>query len=242
MHFSNSLGCGKSYFPKIYAHYLRFSCIEIKLSETIKGHIGGTEDTLRHMFAEAKRLSPSILFIDEFQSLTMSNSSLESSNDSENTILSAMAKCFDDIKEWNQYAGLASSVLIIATSRTPWDIDKSFLVPGRLETKLSMTHLPQTIKQQFITQYLTNILLPTSLSDIQYEGIYEILQDASIADIKYFGKQLQRKIILLQEKTKTLSQENIDINEDIVNIIFELCKTWSPSLPLHVFERYDTWK
>jgi len=86
----------------------------------VRGEIGSGERRVRELFAEAKRSSPSIIFIDEFQAVfTSREEGVASASDVGATITAILSGCFDDLSIWNRYSGLESLVTVIASTDEP---------------------------------------------------------------------------------------------------------------------------
>ena len=78
------------------ARELQCSLLDMRLSEVARGELGAGERRVREIFASARKRSPAVLFIDEFQALFASGLS---------TLSAALAGCFDDIESWNSCMG-----------------------------------------------------------------------------------------------------------------------------------------
>ena len=69
---------------------------------------------MSELFRSARRSAPSIVFIDEFQSIFTSRQNEDSSDSSSvgTSLTSTLAGCLDDIAQFNAHAGVESMVLI----------------------------------------------------------------------------------------------------------------------------------
>lgn len=79
---------GKTLIAKQIAKELKGRFINLKLSDILRGHIGVGEQRIRELFADAKTYAPSVLFIDEFQSLFSARVGLE-----QGPVLSLLHEC-----------------------------------------------------------------------------------------------------------------------------------------------------
>jgi AAA+ superfamily predicted ATPase len=55
--------------PRAIAEQLSCALLHMKLSDVVRGEVGSSEKVVRRLFFEAKKVAPSVLFIDEFQAL-----------------------------------------------------------------------------------------------------------------------------------------------------------------------------
>ena len=110
--------------------------IEVRMRSVLRGEIGTGEKALVDIFNTAKRNAPSIIFIDEFQAAFTSRSGEVGGGAARDgvgfTLSATLAGCLDDLREWNRFAGLESTVIVLAATNEPWAVDPSFLRPGRL--------------------------------------------------------------------------------------------------------------
>lgn len=109
-----------------YSHKL----IVLRLVDVVRGHVGAGEQAIFAAFQEAKRLAPTILFIDEFQAIFVSRGG---SGSDDKSLSSMLAGCFDDVALWNANAGSGATVTVIAATNEPWAVDAGFLRPGRFD-------------------------------------------------------------------------------------------------------------
>lgn len=128
-----------------------YRLIVLRLVDVIRGEVGAGEKAVVAAFAEAKRVAPSVLFIDEFQALFVSRGD-DLQDRSFQSLSSALAGCFDDLSLWNSHAGSSSLVSIVAATNEPWSVDKGFLRPGRFDRLLYVGPLEREERRAFFLQ------------------------------------------------------------------------------------------
>jgi ATP-dependent 26S proteasome regulatory subunit len=108
-------GTGKTTAARAIAQDLELPCVEVKLSMIASQYLGETSKNLEKAFEVAKRLSPCILFIDEFDSVAKTRRSDEHAalKRAVNTLL----KSIDDISLIND------EVLLIGATNHPDQLD-----------------------------------------------------------------------------------------------------------------------
>jgi AAA family ATPase len=127
----------------------------LRLVDVVRGHVGAGEQAILAAFQEAKRLAPTILFIDEFQAIFVSRGGSGGSGGSDDKSLSSMlAGCFDDVALWNANAGSGATVTVIAATNEPWAVDAGVLRPGRFDR----CHLVGVLSDQERRHILGNAL------------------------------------------------------------------------------------
>ena len=105
-------GTGKTLVPRVMCSQLGCSLVNLKISEIIRGEIGSSEKNIMKVFTYAKRVAPSIIFIDEFQAIFSGNHENNGSGRSDSTLSATLALCFDELEVWNKYVGSESLVSI----------------------------------------------------------------------------------------------------------------------------------
>lgn len=156
-------GTGKTLLVRRLAKCCSHRLVTIKLTDIICGFVGTGEKALMATVQEAKRLAPTILFIDEFQALFVSR---ESGGLDDMALSSTLAGCFDDLAVWNKNAGEHSLVLVVAATNEPWAVDKGFLRPGRFDVILYVGPLRADERAKFLTETLPTPLAPELLEDL----------------------------------------------------------------------------
>lgn len=140
-------GTGKTLIAKCVAQLLRSghtsrssvggAFISVQSTDVAQAELGTGEKMLVDAFETARRNTPSVIFIDEFQALFTDRSSGGSGR-----LSTTLFQCIDNINQWqrlNSGDNLISEntgdcrVLVLAATNTPWMVDKAFLRPGRFD-------------------------------------------------------------------------------------------------------------
>lgn len=102
--------------------------------DIIRGEIGAGEAAVRRLFAEAKRIAPALVCLDEVQSLFTSRGG---SSENGASLTACLAGCFDDLATWNS-AAAGKLVFVVAITNEPWALDVGLFRGGRLEKLVFM--------------------------------------------------------------------------------------------------------
>ena len=128
-------GTGKTLLAKAIANEAKANFISIKGPEMISKWVGESERGIREIFKKAKQASPSIIFLDEFESIAHARSSggmdgggTQSGNRVVNQLLASM----DGIESLD-------GVIVVAATNRPEMIDPALIRSGRFERVL---HVP----------------------------------------------------------------------------------------------------
>jgi len=125
-------GTGKTLLAKAVANESNANFISVKGPELISKWVGESEKHVREIFKKANQVSPSIIFFDEFDSISKSRGSGIGNGSSEKVVNQLLTE-LDGVEE------LENVVVIAATNRRDL-IDPALLRPGRIEAHVELTN------------------------------------------------------------------------------------------------------
>ena len=118
-------GTGKTLLAKAVATEANANFISVKGPELISKWVGESEKHVRDIFKKAKQVSPSIIFFDEFDSISKARG-IGMGNDSSEKVVNQLLTELDGVEE------LENVIIIAATNRKDL-IDPALLRPGRID-------------------------------------------------------------------------------------------------------------
>jgi transitional endoplasmic reticulum ATPase len=132
-------GTGKTLLAKAIANEAKANFISIKGPEMISKWVGESEKAIREIFKKAKQSSPSIIFLDEFESIAGMRSSNSSTGGSDvaNRVVNQLLASMDGVESLD-------GVIVVAATNRPEMIDPALLRSGRFERVL---HVPPPDKE-----------------------------------------------------------------------------------------------
>ena len=116
-------GTGKSMIAKAIARETQASFMDISAPSILVGGVGGAEKKLRSLFYDAQKESPSVLFIDEIDSISLDR---RNCSESSRTTLAQLLTLMDGVNDRGE-------VIVIGATNRLNDIDDALLRPGRFE-------------------------------------------------------------------------------------------------------------
>ena len=127
-------GTGKTLLAKAIANEAQANFISIKGPEMISKWVGESERAIREIFKKAKQSSPSIIFLDEFESIASMRSGGTASEGSDvgNRVVNQLLASMDGVESLD-------GVIVVAATNRPEMIDPALLRSGRFERVL---HVP----------------------------------------------------------------------------------------------------
>ena len=122
-------GSGKTLLAKAVANESEAHFITINGPEIVSKYVGEAEERLRNIFMEAEKNAPSIVFIDEIDSIAPKRE--EVVGEVEKRIVSQLLTLMDGLKSRGQ-------VVVIAATNRPNSIDPALRRPGRFDREIEI--------------------------------------------------------------------------------------------------------
>jgi transitional endoplasmic reticulum ATPase len=184
-------GCGKTFVVRALASTGRLSVHAVKGSELMDKWVGSSEKAVRELFSRARDSAPSLIFLDEIDSLTPRRGQSFDSGVTDRVVAALLTE-LDGIEP------LRDVVVVGATNR-PDLIDPALLRPGRLE-KLVFVEPPDA---QGRLEILRTAGKSIPLRDVDLEALAANLDGYSAADC----------VALLREAALTAMRRSVDAAE-----------------------------
>lgn len=209
-------GCGKTFFAEKFAEETGFNYQYVRGSDIASPYIDGGKGKIADIFNEARKNAPTILFLDEVDSLIRDRSAHNNATTAGavNEFLTQLNNCGED------------GVLVIAATNKPTDIDEAALRAGRLELKY---YIPQPDKETRKRMFQIGIAKRNYDFGIDYDLLAERTENYVSADISLvidtaarlaFRKKIGKITMALLEEAisqirPSLTLEQIKRHEDI---------------------------
>ena len=163
-------GCGKTFFAEKFAEETGYNYQYVRGSDVASPYIDGGKGKIAAIFDEARKNAPSILFLDEADSLLRDRSAHNNATTAGavNEFLTQLNNCGED------------RVLVIAATNKPTDIDEAALRAGRLELKY---YIPQPDKETRKRMFEIGVYKRNYDFGIDYDLLAEKTENYVSADI-----------------------------------------------------------
>jgi len=191
-------GTGKTLIAKAIANEAKANFITIKGPELISKWVGESEKAIREVFKKAKQSSPSIVFLDEFESIAASRRNSEGSgSDVANRVVNQLLSSMDGVE------GMEGVIVVAATNR-PEMIDPALLRSGRFERVL---HIPPPDTAS-IKEILKIHTADMPLGRFKLLDLASSLQNYTGADIEAICREAA--LIAMRAERKTVSKKHFE--------------------------------
>ncbi len=140
-------GTGKTMLAKAVATESQANFISIKGPEFLSKWVGESEKAVRETFRKARQAAPSVIFLDEIDSIVPARGGSTSDSHVTERVISQILTELDGLESLN-------SVIVIAATNRPDIIDPALLRPGRFD-RLIEIGLPDELARQDILKIHT---------------------------------------------------------------------------------------
>lgn len=193
-------GTGKTLLARAVAHHTDCTFIRVSGAELVQKYIGEGSRMVRELFVMAREAAPSIIFMDEIDSI--GSSRLEGKNgDSEvqRTMLELLAQL-------DGFEASQSIKVVMATNRIDI-LDPALLRPGRIDRKIEFPHPSLTSRQEILSIHSRKMNLTRG---IDLHSIAEKMGNASGADCK--AVCTEAGMFALRERRIHVTQQDFEMS------------------------------
>ena len=172
-----SPGTGKTLLAKAVANETNAHFIHIDGPSILSKFVGEAEKKIRSVFQEAEKEAPSIIFIDEIDSIAPKRE--ESYGEVEKRVVAQLLATMDGLKS-------RGKVIVIAASNRPNAIDPALRRPGRFDREIEIGVPKPSARLQILKVHTRNMPLA---QDINLQEIADITHGFVGADLEALCKE-----------------------------------------------------
>ena len=165
-------GCGKTHLARATAGEISANFVSVGISDVLEMWIGSSEKNLHHVFEQARRNKPCVLFFDEVDALAASRADMRHSGARQ--MINQFLAELDGIEASND------GVLILAATNAPWHLDSAFRRPGRFD-RILFVPPPDAPARAAILRVM---LKGKPVGEIDHEHVAKKTDNFSGADLK----------------------------------------------------------
>ncbi len=196
-------GTGKTLLAKAVANESNAHFISISGPEIMSKFYGESEARLREIFKEAKEKAPSIVFIDEIDSIAPKRE--EVTGEVERRVVSQLLSLMDGLET-------RGKVVVIAATNRPNAIDPALRRPGRFDREIEIRVPDKKGRLEILMIHTRN--MPLS-DDVNLEKIANITHGFVGADLEYLCKEAAMKC--LRRLLPELNMEDEKLPPELLN-------------------------
>ncbi len=199
-------GTGKTMIAKAIANKTKSTFISLSGSELIHKFIGEGAKVVKDLFKLAKEKSPTIIFIDELDSVASYR--LDSGTGADREVNRTMTQLLVEMDGFYE----SDKIKIIAATNRLDILDKAILRPGRFDRIIEVSLPDKQERKEIFKIYLEKI----PCGKLNLETIIDMTETASGADIKLICKE-SAIFAIRKNKTKVTQEEIVEsINKILI--------------------------
>ena len=176
-------GTGKTLLAKAVANESDAHFISISGPEVMSKFYGESEARLREIFREAKEKAPSIMFVDEIDSIAPKRE--EVMGEVERRVVSQLLSLMDGLEA-------RGKVIVIAATNRPNAVDPALRRPGRFDREIEIKVPDKRGRLEILQIHTRNMPLDT---DVDQERIAAVTHGFVGADLEYLCKEAAMKCL-----------------------------------------------
>ncbi len=136
-------GCGKTMLARATAGECKLPFINIRIEDILNPYIGVSEKNLHRFFQAARQNAPCVIFIDEIDAIGFARRRQSSSH--QRGLVDQLLQELDSIGSEND------SILVLAATNAPWDVDDALMRPGRFDRRVFVPPPDHAARKEIIT-------------------------------------------------------------------------------------------
>ena len=191
-------GTGKTLIAKAIANEAKANFITVKGPELISKWVGESEKAIREVFKKAKQASPSIIFLDEFESIAGARTpNSGEGSDVSNRVVNQMLSSMDGVESME-------GVIVIAATNRPEMIDPALLRSGRFERVM---HIPPP-DHASLKKILSIHSKDMPLGKFNLDSLTDKMQNFTGADVEAVCREAA--LIAMRAERKSVSKKHFE--------------------------------
>ena len=193
-------GTGKTLLAKAVAGETNANFVSLSGPEIMAKHYGESEERLREIFIQAEENSPSIIFIDEIDSIAPKRD--EVSGELEKRIVSQLLTLMDGMKS-------RGKVVVIAATNRPDSIDPALRRPGRFDREIEIGIPDDEGRFDILSIHTRGMPIDDK---VDLKQISKTTHGFVGADLEVLAKEAAMRSL-----RRILADEEIDLDEDKIS-------------------------
>lgn len=193
-------GTGKTLLARAVAHHTDCTFIRVSGSELVQKYIGEGSRMVRELFVMAREHAPSIIFMDEIDSIGSSRVEGESGGDSE-----VQRTMLELLNQLDGFEATTTIKIIMATNRIDI-LDPALLRPGRIDRKIEFPNPNEEARAEILKIHSRKMNLVRGIDLLQ---IASKMNGASGAESK--AVCTEAGMFALRERRQHVTQEDFEM-------------------------------
>ena len=192
-------GTGKTLLAKAVASESKANFISIKGPEVMSKWVGESEKAVRELFKKARQVAPTIVFLDELDSIAPRRGTYAGSHVTD-SVVNQLLTSIDGLESME-------GVVVVGATNRPDIIDQGLLRPGRFDRLILIRTPDEKARLEIFKIHTRN--LPLS-KDVNIEELAKVTEHYSGADIEALCREAAMIAIRKNAKAKKVEKMHFD--------------------------------
>jgi transitional endoplasmic reticulum ATPase len=192
-------GIGKTLLAKAVAHESSANFISIKGPEVMSKWVGESEKAVRELFKKARQVAPTIVFLDELDSIAPMRGTDTGSHVTD-SVVNQLLTSIDGLESME-------GVVVIGATNRPDIIDVGLLRPGRFDRLVLIESPDKKAREEIFKIHTKSMPLD---KDVNIKNLAEITENYSGADIEALCREAAMLAIRENEKSKKITKAHFE--------------------------------
>jgi len=198
-------GTGKTLLAKAVASESKANFISIKGPEVMSKWVGESEKAVRELFKKARQVAPTIVFLDELDSIAPMRGTDTGSHVTD-SVVNQLLTSIDGLESME-------GVVVVGATNRPDIIDPGLLRPGRFDRLVLIESPDRKAREEIFKIHTKNMPLD---KDVNIKRLAESTENYSGADIEALCREAAMLAIREDEKAKKVKKVHFDRAMDSV--------------------------
>ncbi len=221
-------GTGKTLLAKAVAHESKANFISIKGPEVLSKWVGESEKAVRELFKKARQVAPTIVFLDEIDSIAPRRGAYSGSHVTE-SVVNQLLTSIDGLESME-------GVVVLAATNRPDIIDYGLLRPGRFDRLLLIPAPDEQARHEIFKIHAKTMPLA---KDVSLKDLAHQTEGFSGADIEGLCREAAMLALRNNIKADTVTKANFNaaltkvypsINDEVIKYYDQLSERLATAL------------
>jgi len=192
-------GTGKTLLAKAVAHESKANFISIKGPEVMSKWVGESEKAVRELFKKARQVAPTIVFLDELDSIAPMRGR-DAGSHAIDSVVNQLLTSIDGLESME-------GVVVVGATNRPDIIDPGLLRPGRFDRLILIPAPDRSARLEIFKIHTKNMPLD---KNVNLERLADATDSYSGADVEGLCREAAMIAIRKDESADKISEEHFD--------------------------------
>lgn len=220
-------GCGKTLLAKAAANECEATFFSISAADILSKWFGESEKLIKTLFSAAEKKAPSIVFVDEIDSIAAERTVSETG--AERRVLTQVLRQMDGMEE-------LKNILVMAATNIPWILDPAIL--RRFEKRVHVPLPDADARRKIFDIHLKGAELA---KDVDLDALTKMTSGYSGSDLERVCREAAMNPLREAEKSGDLMKTEVKLRAIRMADFERAIKSMKPTVVPEYVQKYEEW-